>query len=751
MTASPSTPAGVEPASPTGPTLSRSAVACRSGALEKIVGGSSRIKATGRFLRRQLWLWPILAALLLGGTGYGVHWWVEDAVRSQRAADLNAIVDATATAVRVWMAEQRTTAQLLADDEQLRPAISELLAIGSRDEAERALLQAEAQQALRGRLKSKLRISGYVGYFVVSPGGMVLAADHDAPVGKSLEGYRREIFDHAMAGETLVSKPFQSPLLLADEGGALRANLPTMFAVTPIFDEHGNPIAAFGVRIRPEDQFTRMLQGVRFGNSGETFAFDNSGLLLSESRFDSDLKQLGLVVDQADARSILTVELRDPGVNMMAGERPVVRRGMQPLTRLAAAAVAGGNGVDADGYRDCRGVPSVGAWRWLSDYDFGIGCEVDAAEAFAPAYSLRRAFWALIALLVACAVAIYGAMLFMGRQQRALEQATLAAKQLGQYTLEQKLGAGGMGTVYKARHAMLRRPTAIKLLDFEKISESAIMRFEREVQLTSALTHPNTVSVFDYGRTPEGIFYYVMEFLDGMNLEDLVTRHGPLGEARVAFILRQLCGSLAEAHAQGLVHRDVKPANIFLTRRGGLADFVKVLDFGLVKSAGGGEERLNLTTVGTVVGTPLYMSPEAIGQPDRVDPRSDVYAVGAVAYYMLTGTPVFEGGAIMDICMKHLHEQPVPPSARSGQPLSAEFEALVLRCLAKSADVRPADAAALLAELDACTVSARWTSAEAILWWANRDDAGESSAANESTVVRKPPDTDATMVYQTTT
>jgi hypothetical protein len=713
--------------------LSRSSIGRVSGAVSRLFGGASTVQATGRFLRRQLWAWPILAAILFGGTGWFVSRTVEKAMAEQRTADLNAMVDASATALRTWMGEQKVNVQLFAQDEALRPPVAELLRlVDGTPAAGWQLVQAKAQEALRERLQKRLQIAGYVGYFVISPGGVVLAADQDPPIGKELTGYRKDIYTEALTGETVVSRPFRSPLLLADEKGEVRANLPTMFAVGPLRDEKGKAIAALGVRIRPEDHFTRILQVVRFGQSGETYAFDGSGLMLSQSRFDDELKQIGLLVDQPDAHSILTVEIRDPEANMHQGERPRLRRAEQPLTRLAAEAVQGKDGHDENGYRDYRGVPSVGAWRWLPEYGFGIATEVDVAEAFRPVYILRRAFWSLMALLGLSAVGIFVAMIYMARQQQALQKATLAARHLGQYTLEEKLGTGGMGTVYRARHAMLRRPTAIKLLDVEKMSDAAVARFEREVQLTGVLTHPNTVAVFDYGRTPEGIFYYAMEYLEGMNLDDLVTRFDPVPEARAVFLLRQACGALAEAHAAGLVHRDIKPANIFLTRRGGLHDFVKVLDFGLVKDVG---DTAHLTTENAVTGTPLYLSPEAINQPDQLDARADVYALGAVGYFLLTGTAVFTGVSVMEICMKHVNAAPEPPSARSGKQFSADLEALLLRCLAKAPSARPGNAGELLRELERCAVAGTWTADDAAHWWASRarapQDPGPPASAED--------------------
>jgi len=264
---------------------------------------------------------------------------------------------------------------------------------------------------------------------------------------------------------------------------------------------------------------------------------------------------------------------------------------------------------------------------------------------------------------------------------------------------------------------MLRRPTAVKLLNIDNVSDAAVARFEREVQATSTLTHPNTIKIFDYGRTPDGIFYYAMELLEGTNLDSLVARVGPPSEARAVYLLKQACGSLAEAHAAGLVHRDVKPANLFLTRRGGMADFVKVLDFGLVKAAGGADEA-HLTAANAVTGTPLYLSPEAVNEPDRLDARADVYALGAVAYYLLTGTPVFNGATVMDICLKHVREAPEPPSARLGRPITPALEALILRCLTKGRADRPGDAGALLRELERCPVAGAWTADDAAAWWA---------------------------------
>ncbi|HTO78008.1 MAG TPA: serine/threonine-protein kinase [Thermoanaerobaculia bacterium] len=341
------------------------------------------------------------------------------------------------------------------------------------------------------------------------------------------------------------------------------------------------------------------------------------------------------------------------------------------------------------------------------------------------AYTVYSVFFSALALLLSTTTSktIYG-----------LRQTIREARRLGPYTLVQKIGEGGMGAVYRAQHALLRRPTAIKILPPERAGEMDLARFERAVQMTSQLTSPHTVSVYDYGRTPDGLFYYAMEYLDGIDLQEIVRRDGPMPPGRVVFVLRQVCEALAEAHRIGLVHRDIKPANILLSERGGRSDVAKVVDFGLVKnlSAASGSDA---TGENTLLGTPHYMAPEALRSSDRVDARSDIYALGATAYFLLTGAPVFEG-SVPDVFAGHLKSEPVAPSRRVGRPIPPELEALVLAALSKKPDARPGSAEAFGAALADCRDVPPWTEADARAWWASRGAAiraARASAASATT------------------
>lgn len=290
------------------------------------------------------------------------------------------------------------------------------------------------------------------------------------------------------------------------------------------------------------------------------------------------------------------------------------------------------------------------------------------------------------------------------------------AARLGNYYIEEELGSGGMGQVFRARHALIRRPTAVKVMQPSGEQEqAAITRFEREVQLTATLTHPNSITIYDFGRTPDQRFYYVMEFLQGLDLQDLVKRHGPVSAPRAVFILSQACGALSEAHARGIIHRDIKPSNIFLTQRGGLYDFVKVLDFGLAKDVRA-EDTVELTKTGVAVGTPRYISPEAV-KGEGMDGRSDLYCLGAVAYWMLTGRPPFEATSSVELLIDHVKAIPTPPSQVSELEVPPELDEIVMTCLEKKPEDRYPTAAALEAALGTVAFDARWSQEQAHEWW----------------------------------
>jgi eukaryotic-like serine/threonine-protein kinase len=352
----------------------------------------------------------------------------------------------------------------------------------------------------------------------------------------------------------------------------------------------------------------------------------------------------------------------------------------------------------------------------------------ELAFAFAPNY-----FCALLALLPATLV--YRLSVSLSEAQRSIER-------LGSYRLVRKLGSGGMGEVWEASHELLARPAAIKLIRpahpgfvSEDRARRSLSRFAREAKVTAALSSPHTVSLFDYGTMKDGTFFYVMELLDGLDLEDFVDRYGPLPPNRVVHLLSQVCDSLAEAHRAGLVHRDVKPGNIFVCRSGLRHDFVKVFDFGLVfdKSAEDHEEEIRLTREGALVGTPGYIAPE-VASHQQIDGRADIYSLGCVAFWLLTGGYAFEATSAIQMVIKQLSAEPEAPSERAAQEIPAALDELVLACLAKDPEERP-PSAEVLGEWLRASISDHWTEEDAQRWWQDHltstpeaaDEPGEGS------------------------
>ena len=321
----------------------------------------------------------------------------------------------------------------------------------------------------------------------------------------------------------------------------------------------------------------------------------------------------------------------------------------------------------------------------------------------------------VLVLLIGASIASIGSHRF-----NLLRQEVFEARQLGQYRLGQMLGSGGAGEVYLAEHTLLKRPCAIKLIRAGRHADATTLnRFEREVRATAGLSHWNTVEIFDYGRTDDGTFYYVMEYLPGMNLRELVDRFGPLPADRTIYMLRQMCEALQEAHSQGLIHRDIKPANVYVAQRGGVYDVVKLLDFGLVRHvtlANPGQT----TQDGAILGSPLFMAPEQALGDREPDGRTDIYSVGCVAYFMLTGRPPFDGDRVLKVLIAHAHDAVTPP--RQLRPdIPADLERIILGCLAKQPDARFRSVEQLERALAGCEAASRWTRQQAARWWQERE------------------------------
>ena len=684
--------------------------------------------------------------LAIAGLVALLGWWGNDRLRAtiedELKARLTATLNANVTALGIWSTNQTRLASALAEDPNVQALANQIFQAYPPFRGD-TRSQPELTQFVND-LRPRLASLGYEVADLVNTNYQVVANslrpqwNMNALVSDAHTNKFAELF---ASGEPVIITPFKPDMLLQrrlirngfgqfrsedmrrynrfapqNTGRPRRGDVSLMQVAAPVRDRNGDIVGALAMIINPDQEFSRILSVARTGASGETYAFDQTGLMISRSRFDAQLKEVGLL-GPTNFSSALNVRLRDPGGDLTKGFKPD-SSDPEPklLTSLVASAVDGEDTVQVEPARDYRGVPIVGASCWLPQFGFGVATQIDAGEAFGPLHVLQSVFVVLILLLLLFATAMF--VLTNLTWRRRLTQAELRLKQLGQYTLEEKIGEGGMGVVYRARHALLRRDTAVKLLLPDRADKNSVARFEREVRLTCQLTHPNTIQVYDYGHSPDGIFYYAMEYLRGLNLHDLISLYGPQTEGRVIHILTQICDSLTEAHGVGLIHRDIKPGNIFLCHRGGISDCVKVLDFGLVREyRSGREDHLSAAGANVIEGTPWFTSPETITNSAPTDPRSDIYSLGALGYFLLTRNYIFDAETVEEIHKKQLAADPVSPRLRTSNPISAEMEKILLGCLAKDAAARPQSAADLRERLLACATAVDWPPAARIAWW----------------------------------
>jgi len=653
----------------------------------------------------------MLAALvvvaLVGGWAYVQ---VRGSLRDVRSAGLASLLEAETRALQLWIEEKQRDAERWASSPRVQAAAAAIAA------AQRPC-DPGFDRALRSEIAPYAAVEEVATFNLVTADGRIVSSPYRCGQSVSAAFLRqlRPVFE----GRAVFVPPWREEERVG-QGAPGAPPGPLAWNETPVRGPEGNVVAALGFGRVAAERFSRLLTLSIGGTSRDAYAFDEQGRMVTVSRYASQLVAAGAIPAAADAP--LGIAVRDPGGDALARD-PLTLPAERPLTALASAALTrseGSDGVILEPYRNYRGARVIGAWRWLPDAHLAIAVEVDAAEAYAPLEYLQFAFATLFALVLVSMTAAASTSAW------ALRTRLREARRVGQYEIEREIGEGGMSHVYLARHLTLKRPAAVKVLKPHLATDEAVERFRREAQLCSQLTHPNTVEVFDYGTTREGRWYYAMEYLEGASIEEVVARSGPMPPARVVHALAQACGSLAEAHARGWVHRDVKPQNLMLCVRGGRHDFVKVLDFGIVKQLRNPETR-DITQYSRVLGTPQYMAPERLRNPADADARADIYAIGAVAWFAIAGRPAFDAKTDHDIVYRVLNE-PAPSLATAAPGAPAALVTLVARCLAKDRVERPASIGEVQAALAAIAREHPWSEADARAWWEALGPPGRAAA-----------------------
>ncbi len=661
-----------------------------------------------------------LGAILAAAAAW-MYFGVERSLRELRAQGLPALLDAKTKSIEVFIAERRAVSERWAEDPHV-VALTTDLARRAPGSNPTELCRSPEVAAWRDLFALLLRDEGVVAVNAVDRDGRIIASTLTDVCG--LQAQPRTVAPQiakVFSGRTQFIRPYAAdPQLVAAQ--PFFGQRPLAWIETPVRNAQGIAVAALGFATYVDRDFESILSTTGPGDTGEAYAFDETGTLFSEVRDAHSLRSAGVLPEDANSTAF-RLKVRDPGMAIEAGKRLVGEPADWPLTRpvaaaLAASAAAGGTatrGVLLDPYRNYRGAEVIGAWRWLPDERIGVVAEIGVAEAYAPLRYVRLTLGGVLALLVLTAGWAAWSTLALAR----LSGKPAAGRRIGAYRLERELAEGGSATVHLARHALLKRPTAIKILKRHHATDELSARFEREVRLVSELRHPNTIEIYDYGHTADGLLYYAMEYVDGLTLEALVARERALPLGRMRHIVLQVCAALTEVHGKGMIHRDIKPENVMVCERGGEFDFVKLLDFGIVKrievAGAHPKEARALTRQVRLLGTPAYMPPERIGAPSGVDARTDIYGVGTIIFFLVAGRPLFEGDDEASL-LRQVLADPVPRLADLVRGIPAPLDDLVARCLAKTPAERPGTVGDIVAVLESLRLPP-WTRDDARNWW----------------------------------
>ncbi|TWU60614.1 Serine/threonine-protein kinase PknB [Rubripirellula tenax] len=667
---------------------------------------ANRTRANRR--RNSGWLW--LAALLpTAMIGLWTYREVESMIQRSIRTELNGVINSVALRVDWFLGEKATLVQSWSREPTLRAAIVELNAIAETNPPIEELRKAVQIDRIHQQLQ---QISGVedVKFVVWNDSYRTLASwsDDGADIGKPVHPSGAANLARVMSGATVIFGPER---LKADiDGFVPETEKPVMAVIVPIQDDDGRIIASLLVRgLGLFEEFNMIFLEVIDSSQVDSYAINRDGTMLSESGHavsNSTRGKLEIEPDQIAAN----LRVADPGFELTEHNRNSIQRQFRPVTVAVAGAVGLRPQVRTETYANYSGESVVGAWRWLDKWDMGVIVEQNADRAFAPVRVVRFSFLLLGSLLSLTAF------LAATKIARSSTAEHAAHHPLSRYDIQEELGSGGMGMVFKAYHRQLGRDAALKVLRGDRHSQEDRLRFDREARLAASLSNPHSVQIHDYGRSDEGEAYCVMQFLRGLTLQEVVARSGHQAIGRMLSVMRQVCDALAEAHSLNLLHRDIKPQNIMLSLDPSVGDWAVVFDYGLAKPL---EPDANVYQTSETIwaGTPMYMAPERFRQPGVMDPRSDIYSVGCVAYYLLSGRPPFIESDPESLFALILSEHPIGIAIHRGEEVPAEITELISKCMSKQPGDRFATIGEVCQDIDRLRVKYPWSVDEARVWW----------------------------------
>ncbi len=662
--------------------------------------------------RNNAWLWlaALLPTALIGFFTYRqVNATMEQSVRDE----LRGVADSLAHASRRFLVDKSRLVESWSRQPGIQSLIVELSEAERNGSADQLVPIEERTEQIQSLLQ-QLSGSDDVKFVVWSDTAQTLASSDDeiAKSGDKVSPEHEEMLSRVLSGETVVFGPER---VNGSSDPDAYPEPPVMAIVVPVKDDNGEMVGALMVRgIGMFDEFSRMYFDTANAGNLDAYAVNQDGVMVTESPRATTLASMRKL-DSAVEDIAASLRVADPGEALTGDNIPDVKRARLPLTASAASATNGSSRVQIDPYRNYAGQEVVGAWRWNADSRMGIIVERQADKAYATVRIVRSGFLLLGTLLFITASV---AAAFLARATTA-ERA--AIHPLNRYEVRKELGSGGMGVVYLARHRQLGRDTALKVMIGGRRSREDQLRFDREARLAASLSNPHSVMIYDYGQSEDGESYCVMEFLRGLTLHEVVARSGAQPIGRVLFIVSQICEALTEAHGMNLLHRDIKPQNIMLSLDQSVGDWAVLFDYGLAKPLEPVADA-SLSSEAHWSGTPMYMAPERFRQPNSMDPRSDIYSLGCVAYFLLTGHPPFAERDADSLFTMILSELPVELSTQRGDDVPDVVASLVTRCMEKSARDRFETIDQFAAEIDQLRSRYPWTVTEARSWWGKYGD-----------------------------